>query len=199
MLCVDKGISQAAAGGRAIEAVEVTVLVAVRCGKEGNVDRHFAGDQRTRTATVRAHDDRAIQFPLRHLFGDQTINAALEAGDCSLANVRNQFSMHDVHRTGGNLDVADSQRIDFLDQLVKQIITVAQAVVRRDGHAILQARGDNRIAQPADEFAAVVGDAPDGARRTLGMRLQRPRVAVGNQLLAGECFRDQPAYTIPYH
>ena len=42
-------------------------------------------------------------------------------------------------------------------------------------------------------------DTPDGARRTLGVRLQRPRVAIGNQLLAGESFRDQPAQTIPYH
>ena len=56
--------------------------------------------------------------------------------------------------------------------VVEQLIAVAQAVVRRNSHAVLEAAGDDRLPQAADQLAAVVGQTPDRPRRALGVRLQ---------------------------
>ena len=79
------------------------------------------------------------------MYAIRSYYAAFEAGDRALADIGDQFSVDDVHRTRRDLDVANAQRVDFLDQFVEQVIAVAQAVVRRDGHAILEARGNDLV------------------------------------------------------
>ena len=45
VLRINLRIAKTAASRRAVKAVEIAVLVAIRRGKKGNVDRHFTGDQ----------------------------------------------------------------------------------------------------------------------------------------------------------
>ena len=139
---VRTGVAQGAAhdGLVVISAVAVGVAerVAGRSAQESHVDVQLAGSDRFASAAVGAEDDGEIHQAAGDLFRQFSAHAGrFDVGDDALLDVLDQRRMYGSQGAGCQGQILEAHLRQLGDDLVDDVVAVAEMMVEADGVAVL--------------------------------------------------------------